>query len=74
MWDYENGTVQLSMKDYDKKALQQFMHEMAPKHFDGPAKHTETEFGKEVQYEKLNTSPPLDKQGRIRLIQEVCGN
>jgi hypothetical protein len=70
--DYENGTVQLSMKDYVKKALQQFMHETAPKHFDGPTKYTAPEFGKKVQYEKLDTSPPLDKKG-IRFIQEVCG-
>jgi hypothetical protein len=60
------------MKDYVKKALKQFMHETAPKHFDGPTKFVPPEYGKKVQYEKDDTSPPLDKKG-IRFIQEVCG-
>jgi hypothetical protein len=71
-WDYENGTVVLSMKDYVKKALKQFMHETAPKHFDGPTKYIPPEYGKKVQYEKHDTSAPLDKKG-IKFIQEVCG-
>jgi len=71
-WDYEKRTVKLSMKDYVKKALQQFMHETAPKHFDGPTKYTAPEYGKKIQYERTDTSPPLNKQG-IKRIQEVCG-
>jgi hypothetical protein len=71
-WNYDNGTVKLSMKDYVKKALKQFMHETAPKHFDGTTKFVPPEYGKKVQYEKDDTSPPLDKKG-IKFIQEVCG-
>jgi hypothetical protein len=71
-WDYEKGTVILSMKDYVKKALKQFMHETAPKHFDGPTKYIPPEYGKKIQYEKNDTSPQLDKKG-IEFIQEVCG-
>ena len=36
------------MKDYVKKALQQFMHETSPKHFDGPTKYTAPEYGRKV--------------------------
>jgi hypothetical protein len=57
--DYKKGTVKLSMKDNVKKALQQFMHETAPQHFYGPTKYTAPEYGKEIQYEKLDTSPPV---------------
>jgi hypothetical protein len=39
-----------------------YMHGTAPKHFDGPTKYTAPEYGKKVQYEKLDTSPLLDKK------------
>jgi hypothetical protein len=71
-WDYDNGTVDLSMPNYVEQALQRFQHtqtqvEHAPHNWTAPA------YGTPIQYTpEPDTSPALDPNGILRL-QQVVG-
>ena len=72
-WDYENGTVDLSMNDYVEKALQRFEHPNPNKPEDSPHDWTAPQYGSKQQLTaQPDNSPQLDKLGLKRL-QEVTG-
>ena len=72
-WDYENGTVDLSMPGYVEKALQRFEHPAPKRPEDSPHEWTKPNYGAHQQMTaQPDESPPLDKQG-IKRLQEVIG-
>jgi len=48
-WDYKNGTVDISMPGYVKKALERFNHEKPKRHQSSPFPWKKPEYGKKVQ-------------------------
>jgi hypothetical protein len=72
-WDYENGTVDLSMNGYIAKALQRFTHPTPTRPQHSPHAWTKPQYGAKTQMTKEpDVSPPLDKAG-IQRLQEVIG-
>ena len=72
-WDYKNGTVDISMPDYVKKALQRFEHPLPEEPEDAPHQHTEINYGAKTQMTKdPDKTPPLDKTG-IKRLQSIVG-
>ena len=72
-WDYENGTVDLSMPGYVDKALQRFEHPVPSKPEDSPHEWTKPNYGAKQQLTSApDESPPLDAAG-IKRLQEVIG-
>ena len=72
-WDYENGTVDISMPGYTEKALQRFKHPTPKQPEDAPHPWEPPKYGSTVQYAKQpDTSKPLDK-AQTKRIQEICG-
>ena len=72
-WDYDNGTVDLSMKGYIAKALQRFQHAppFRPQH--APHQWTKPQYGAKTQMTKdPDNSAPLDPAG-IQHLQQVIG-
>ena len=72
-WDYTGRAVHASMLDYIPKALTCFQHPTPriPQH--QPYPHVKPTYGAKAQYtEDMDSSPPLDKQGK-KYIQEVIG-
>jgi len=72
-WDYTGRAVHASMLDYNPKALTHFQHPTSciPQH--QPYLHVKPTYGAKAQYtEDVDSSPPLDKQGK-KYIQEVIG-
>jgi hypothetical protein len=70
-WDYNNCTIDLSIKGYVQKALQQFEHEKLkwPQH--APSKWTAPQYGTAIQMaQPEDKSPPLDKTG-IKFLMKV---
>ena len=62
-WDYEKRTVDLSIKDYVKKALQRFEHQPPKRAQHAPSKWTAPQYGAQIQMtEPADESPELDKQ------------
>lgn len=72
-WDYQNGTVDISMPGYVERALQRFQHD-----YKGPPEHapqpcTTPQYGARIQYaEDLDESPKLVAE-QIKRIQEIIG-
>jgi hypothetical protein len=70
-WDYEGGTVCLSMPGYIQRILERFSHP-PPKRIElAPAPYEAPQYGASVQYApQLDTTPLLDKDNvaRIRAI------
>jgi hypothetical protein len=72
-WDYQNGTVDLSMPGYIEKALQRFQHPMPSKPQDSPHHWNQPTYGAKQQMTKdVDNSPPLDEHG-IQRLREVVG-
>ena len=71
-WDYEKGTVDISMPGYVKKALQRFDHDSPTKPQDAPHPWTKPNYGAKQQMTEIDTSPSLDNSG-IKRSQEVMG-
>ncbi len=72
-WDYENGTVDISMPGYVAKALQCFEHPHPDAPEDSPHECTEINYGAKVQMTKdPDTTPHLDKAG-VKRLQSVVG-
>ena len=71
-WDYEKGTVDISMPGYVKKALQRFDHDSPTKPQDAPHPWTKPNYGAKQQMTEIDTSPSLDHSG-IKRLQEVIG-
>lgn len=73
-WDYENGTVDLSMPGYIERFLRRFAHAM-PQHPErAPHEWAKPNYGAKVQY--ADTTDPNDTevgQAEQQLIQEVVG-
>ncbi len=72
-WDYTGRAVHASMLDYIPKALTRFQHPTPriPQHQLNP--HVKPTYGAKAQYtEDVDSSPPLDKQGK-KYVQEVIG-
>jgi hypothetical protein len=64
-WDYTEQAVHVSMLDYIPKALTRFQHPTPciPQHQLYP--HVKPSYGAKAQYtEDVDSSPPLDKQGK----------
>ena len=72
-WDYENGTVDLSMPGYVEKALQRFEHPIPAKPEDSPHAWIQPNYGaKQQMTQDPDESPPLEAKG-IKTLQEVIG-
>lgn len=72
-WDYENGTVDLSMPNYIPAALTAFQHPTPAKPQDSPHPCNPPQYGKKIQLpEPLDTSKPLGKADSKR-IQSITG-
>ncbi len=73
-WDYEKGTVELSMPGYVPQALQRFQHPPPTKPQKAPSKYTAPTYGTTgPQYNKAeDTTAPLDAEGTLR-VQQVSG-
>ena len=72
-WDYVGRAVHASMLDYIPEALTCFQHPTPhiPQH--QPYPHVKPTYGAKAQYtEDVDSSPPLDKQGK-KYVQEVIG-
>jgi len=72
-WDYTGRAVHASMLDFIPEALTRFQHPTPciPQH--QPYPHVKPTYGAEAQYmEDVDSSPPLDKQGK-KHVQEVIG-
>ena len=72
-WDYTGRAVHASMLDYIPEALTRFQHPTPriPQH--QPYPHVKPTYGAKAQYtEDVDSSPPLDKQGK-KYVQEVIG-
>jgi hypothetical protein len=69
--DRVNNTIQLAMPGYVHKALKRFEH---PTHMgaNSPAVYNPPQYGQHIQYEKPDTSPPVQPSARTRL-QEIVG-
>ena len=71
-WDYENGTVDLSMPGYVERALQRFQHTCA-KPSDAPHKHNVPHYGAKVQMTTPDDTPLLSDPKQTSHIREVVG-
>jgi Reverse transcriptase (RNA-dependent DNA polymerase) len=72
-WDYDNRTIDLSIKGYVQKALQQFKHEKPKRPQHAPSKWTAPQYGAAIQMVKPeDQSPPLDAPG-IKFLMKVVG-
>ena len=63
-WDYENREVHLSMPGYVAEALERFQHPHPNRVQDQPHKHVAPNYGQKVQYEHVDESELLDKDGK----------
>jgi hypothetical protein len=72
-WDYEGGTVDISMPGYVDKALQRFQHPMPDEPEDAPSPWEPPKYGAKVQFAELpDISKPLDP-ARIKRLREIIG-
>jgi hypothetical protein len=72
-WDYGNHTVDLLIKGYVQKALQQFKHEKPKRTQHAPIEWTPPQYGAAIQMaEPEDQSPPLDALG-IKFLMKVVG-
>ena len=72
-WDYINGTVDLSMPGYIKKALTRFAHIPPTKPEDSPHECVLPTCGQKIQYAKdPDSTQHLDEKG-IKTLQEIVG-
>ena len=72
-WDYEKCTVDLSIKDYVKKALQRFEHPPPKKTQHAPSKWTAPQYGASIQMCELEDESPELKKAMIKRLQEIIG-
>jgi len=72
-WDYENGTVDLSMPGYIEKALQRFQHTAPTRPQHAPHQWIPPQYGAKVQLtDPIDTMKHIDKPQTKRL-QQVIG-
>jgi hypothetical protein len=72
-WDYDNGTVDISMPGYVEKALKRFQHPAPAEPEDAPSPWELPKYGAKVQFAALpDTSKPLPP-AEAKRIQEVVG-
>jgi hypothetical protein len=70
-WDYDNGTVDISMPGYYEKALKRFQHATPAVPEDSPHAWDPPKYGTAIQYaEDTDTSPSVDAS-KTKLVQEV---
>jgi hypothetical protein len=70
-WDYKNGCVDLSMRDYTKAALHKFQHPTRPEN--APHIWSPPIYGAKTQYIEEHKDIPLLPQKEITHIQQLCG-
>ena len=71
-WDYEQGTVDLSMPGYIERALHKFQHPKPARPEHSPHAWTAPVYGAKTQFAAPpDDSPPLDKAGTHRIQQAV---
>ena len=71
-WNYEEGEVLLSMKNYVKQALEQFKHENPKQFHYGPSKMGPIQYGAKVQYSKPVDKTTISEEDH-KFIQQVIG-
>ena len=71
-WDYENKEVHLSMPGYVAEALHRFQHPPPTQPQHQPHKHTVPTYGQKTQYETIDESAELDKDGKTYIQQVTC--
>jgi hypothetical protein len=72
-WDYDNGTVDISMPGYIEKALKRFQHPFPSVPEDAPSPWEPPKYGAKVQFAELpDTTTPLTPAATKRL-QEIIG-
>jgi hypothetical protein len=71
-WDYENGTVDISIPGYIEKALQRFQHPKPKKPQHSPHPCILPDYGARQQLTEIDTTDAIDAAQRLRL-QEGIG-
>jgi hypothetical protein len=72
-WNYQKGTVDLSMPKYVQEALIEFQHPPPSKPEHQPHRHNPPQYGSKVQMtEPIDTTKLLDDKGVLRL-QQITG-
>ncbi|CAJ1940812.1 unnamed protein product, partial [Cylindrotheca closterium] len=71
-WDYENGTVDISMPGYVERALQRFTHPALTRHESSPHAWIAPVYGSCQQFATTDDSPFLDVKDQTT-ISEVVG-
>ncbi|CAJ1934140.1 unnamed protein product [Cylindrotheca closterium] len=71
-WDYENGTVDISMPGYVERALQRFTHPAPTRHESSPHAWIAPVYGSRQQFATTDDSPFLDVKDQTT-ISEVVG-
>ncbi|MHA7856378.1 hypothetical protein [Marinobacter shengliensis] len=71
-WDYDNGTLDISMPEYVQRALQRFAHPKPTRSEYAPHDYAAPVYGSRQQYETMDDTPFLDAHDKKR-VQEVVG-
>ena len=71
-WDYANRTVELSMEDYVKQALQELQHPKPKRHQYAPSRMERPEYGQPIQYVNTDESAALTPD-EIKYKQRAVG-
>jgi hypothetical protein len=71
VWDYTNGTVDISMPGYVERALQRFMHTKPARHESSPHDYNAPVYGSRQQYETQDTTPYLDLNDKQKILEIV---
>jgi hypothetical protein len=72
-WDYEHGTVDISMPGYIAKALQRFQHPPPTKAENSPHLHVEPQYGAAIQYTQPEDNTPALTPADTQTLREVVG-
>jgi hypothetical protein len=73
-WDYDAGTVDISMPGYAERALQRFKHPNPTRKHDSPAPYQTPTYGAKIQYAPEPDSTPVLDLAETKHIQEVVGS
>ena len=72
-WDYDNGTVDISMPGYIEKALKRFQHPTPDEPEDAPAAWEAPKYGAKVQFADLPDNSRKLTPPECKRVQEVSG-
>lgn len=71
-WDYKKRTVDISIPEYVKEALNRFQHPNSKQPIHAPSKYIPPDYGIKKQREHIDTGRPMTPVEKKRL-QQVVG-